>query len=101
MAKIYNVVTLHPSLNSFSAQVMYQSKSYKGTVVSEYLSGNCMLEKISVCEIVTVLGCYTWFDWYLVTNVSGKTNDPLFRGQTVQGEFLNCLTIEDGTNRLS
>jgi hypothetical protein len=44
---------------SFSVQVMYQSKSYKGTVVSEYLSRNCMLEEISVCEIVTVLGCYT------------------------------------------
>ena len=59
MAKICNFVTLHSSFNSFSVQVMYQSKSYKSTVISEYLSRNCMLEKISVREIVTVLGCYT------------------------------------------
>jgi len=58
MVKLYNVVTQHSSLNSFSVQVMYQSKSYKRKFVSEYLSRNCMLEKISVCEIVTVLGCY-------------------------------------------
>ena len=40
-------------------------------------------------------------DWYLVTNFSEKTNDPVFRGQGFQGEFLNCLTLEGGTNRLS
>lgn len=59
MAKIYSVFTLHASLNSFSVQVIYQSKSYKGTAVSEYLSRKCMLEKISVCEVVTILGCHT------------------------------------------
>jgi len=37
-------------------------------------------------------------DWWLVTDVSGEHIDPIFRGQGVQED---CLTLEDGTERLS
>ena len=37
-------------------------------------------------------------DWYLVTDVLGHPFGPIFKGQTV---VLDCLTYEDGTDRLS
>jgi hypothetical protein len=36
-------------------------------------------------------------DWYLITDVAGQHNGPIFKGQAVQE---GCLTLEDGTDRL-
>ena len=38
-------------------------------------------------------------DWQLVTDVSGQPNGPTFKSQAVQEE-LDCLTLEDETDRL-
>jgi len=37
--------------------------------------------------------------WQLVTDVSGQPIGPTFKGQAVQEE-LDCLTLEDETDRL-
>jgi hypothetical protein len=54
-------------------------------------------------------------DWQLITEVSGRSIDPIFKDQAVQDGtdalplnvanqipvFLDCLNLEDGTDRLS
>jgi len=37
----------------------------------------------------------------LVTDVSGRSIAHPFKGPADQADFLNCLTLEDGTDRLS
>jgi hypothetical protein len=39
-------------------------------------------------------------DWWLVKDVSGKPIGPIFKGQAVQEEFLDCSTLEDGAYML-
>ena len=37
----------------------------------------------------------------VVTDVSGQPTSPIFKGQAVQEEWTDCLTLEDGIERLS
>ena len=46
------------------------------------------------------------FFWHLarrrlVTEVSGQPIGPIFKGQAIQPFFLDCLTLENGSDRLS
>jgi hypothetical protein len=46
-------------------------------------------------EIFAFLGCYTAY--IVVIDVSGQPIGPIFNGQAEE----DCLTLEDGTDRLS
>ena len=82
--------------SSYVSVKILQKYSYIWIFVKELHAGENLSTWDSDCS-----GMLHRVDWYLVTNISGKTIDPVFRGQAVQGEFLNCLTLEGGTNRLS
>jgi hypothetical protein len=39
-------------------------------------------------------------DWWLATDVSGQPIAPIFKDQTAEEEFLDCLSHEGETDRL-
>jgi len=82
--------------SSYVSVKILQRDSYIWMFVKELHAGENLSMWDSDCS-----GMLHKVDWCFFTNVSGKTIDPVFRGQAVQGEFLNCLTLEGGTNRLS
>jgi len=40
-------------------------------------------------------------DWWFVFDISGQPIGSIFEGQTLREVFLDCLTLEDGTDGLS
>jgi hypothetical protein len=57
----------------------------------EYIFNDFRLPR-GVNEIFALVGCYA--NRLIATDVSGQPVDPIFKGQE------NCLTFEDGTDRL-
>jgi len=72
----------------------------------------CFLEDLLfLCVICNSSACFSSSVWYiieifalldeLVTNFSERSIAPPFKGPADQADFLNCWTLEDGTDRLS
>ena len=71
----------------------------KGAAKQAWTNSSLLLQ-IQTCGGFHSSGMVGSVAWYLVTGVSRQPIGPIFKQSKKKLVFLDCLTLEDGTNRL-